>query len=336
MTIRAKDIASMLNISPSTVSLVLNNKPGISEETRIQVIEKINELGCGYILKKPPKAGRNICFAVYVRTGEMIGESPFFAIFMEGLSDRVSENGYNLIFSRIDKTLSLRSNLDQIKSSNSDGLIILATEMLLDDLADIKTLGLPFILLDNHFYGEDIDSISINNDQGTYTAVKYLVGLGHKNIGYVKSKVFINSFQERFEGYKKALSAFNLEVNENNIYPVGYSEEASFADMKSFLDKSRNIPTALMSDNDMLAFGAIRALKQKGYKIPRDISVFGFDDRPICLLSDPKISTIHVPTNIFGTLAVDLLIERIENRRTESLEIEVSTKLIERNSSRMQ
>lgn len=331
MTLKAKDIAEMLGISAATISMVLNNKPGISDVRRAQVIEKINELGCGDMIKKKSLTGRNLGFVVYKRHGRMIGESPFYSLFLDGINDSVLKHGYNLMYIQVDKS-STDDPIQRIKSNNCDGLIILATEMLEDDLELFKNLKIPFIILDNYFVSEYVDSVTINNEQGTYIAVKHLRDMGHTKIGYLQSKVFINSFGNRIKGFFKALKKFNLEKVPDFIFPVGYSEEEAYIDMKKYLQEKKTMPTALMADNDILAFGAMRALKEYGYKIPEDISIVGFDDRPICLLTDPKLSTVNVPKNTFGILAVDLLVDHLKHPQKEPLRIEIQTHIIKRDS----
>lgn len=329
---KAKNVAKMLGISPSTVSMVLNNKPGISERRRAQILGKIRELGYDSLLNKTASISQTIGFVVYKSFGDIVNESPFFSLIMEGISKQVGQYDYSLMCIHITKDIPFDEKVEQINSSNCQGLIVFATEAFQDDLLFLKAAGLPFVLLDNYFVLEDIDTVSINNEQGVYKSVSYLAELGHRRIGYIQSKTIINSFTERIESFYRAMTDLGLDVPEKYIYRLAYSEMDSAADMKKILDNTIEMPSALIADNDLLAFGAMKALRDSGYRVPEDISIIGFDDRPICMYSNPPLSTIAVPKGIFGPVAVDILFDRINNKRKMSIKLEVGVELIERGS----
>jgi len=333
MNLKAKDIAQMLGISPATVSMVLNNKAGISEERRLQIINKINELGCGQMLKKNTTRTKNLGFVVYKHHGDIISESPFFSLIIEGVNEQARKCGYTVMLIHLSRETPINQQIDQILKNECEGLVVFATEMSVDDLQIIKEIGLPFVLIDNHFVDEDVDAVCINNRQGIYKAVKHLVELGHKKIGYVQSKIQIISFQERFDVFCQTMRSFNLDVSDQYIYRISYSEEGSYRDMKRILSENKELPTAIVADNDLLAIGAMRAIKEYGFSVPQDISIVGFDDRPVCLCSEPQLTTISVSKDIFGPLAIDLLISRIENSKKTYLTVEIGVDLIERGST---
>lgn len=337
MSLKAKDLAELLGISPATVSLVLNNKPGISEATREKVINKIHELGYSNLLNRITSNGKNIGFIIYKRHGHIISESPFFSLIIESIDNTAKKYGYNLMVMHVDKTKFIEQDLERIKNSECEGLIIFATEMLKEDLEFFKDIQIPFILLDNCIIDEPIDSVSINNAYGTLEAVKHFVTNGHRKIGYLQSKIFINSFDERKRGFFSALNRFGIQTSEKYIFEVGYPEEMAYQDFKEILNNTKDIPTALFADNDLIAYGTIRALKEFGYRVPEDVSIIGFDDRPICLFVEPKLTTVNVPKDLFGSTVVETLISRLESislgKELESfIRTEIGTQLIERDS----
>jgi len=333
MSLKAKDIAKILDISPSTVSMVLNNKPGISDNRRQQIIKKINELGCGHLLKKIGTAsGKNIGFVVYKTIGVIIDESPFFSLIIEGVNVQARKYGYNLMMIHIDRNMLVDECVKQVRDCHCDGLIIFGVEMFSADVALFRNIGLPFVIVDNYFVDEDVDTVSINNKQGVRKSVKHLTELGHRKIGYIKSNEIINSFSERYETYLGILRELGLEFDERYVFPLQYSENGSYLDMKRFLDEGRKLPSALVADNDLLAFSAMKAIQESGYRIPDDVSIIGFDDRPICLLSDPQMTTVLVPKDSFGPASVDLLVSRFENPQKNCFRIEIGVELIQRGS----
>jgi len=332
MALKAKDIAEMIGVSTATVSLVLNNKPGVSDKRRAEIIRKIKELDCGYLLNDNMIDNGNIGFVVYKREGSIIDESPFFTYILEGITDTARKYGYTLNFVYINKKMTLEEQKYQIESAKSNGLIVFAVEMFYDDLLVFKQLGLPFVILDNFFQENDVDAVAINNSQGVAKAVLHLCDMGHERIGYIKSKVVINSFKERYTAFKRALRHKGLTFDKNNIIEVGYSESEVKKDTMAYIEKKESLPTAFFAENDLIACSAVQAFKEGGLRVPEDVSVIGFDDRPICTMIEPQLTTIEVPKHILGPEVVELLVAKMEQGREYSMKIEVGTKLVIRES----
>ena len=328
----AKDIANLLGVSQATVSMVLNNKPGVSVARRNEIIDKINELGCNHLLKKNGASLRSLGFVVYKRQGDIVDESPFFSYIIEGVNTQATKYGYQLVMIYINKSMAVQEQVEQILINGCDGLIVFATEMFNDDLLVFKQLNLPYVLLDNYFVFENINTVCIDNQKGIHKAVNYLVEKGHKHIGYLQSKVSINSFQERFNTFHKLMQDYGHPTFSQFVFQIGYSEQQSYQDMKDILLRGADLPTALLSDNDWLAFGAMRALLEQGVRIPEDISIIGFDDRSICLNTKPQLTTIAIPKDIFGPKAIDLLVESLQPPSKQAVTILLSVNLIERGS----
>ncbi len=146
---------------------------------------------------------------------------------------------------------------------------------------------------------------------GTYQAVEYLCQMGHSKIGYLQSSTTIQSFAERESGYRTALNLPGLELDPKYIYQLPYTEEGSYQEFRLLLGKKIELPTALVTDDDTIASGIMKALSDKGYKIPEDITIVGFNDRPSCEISTPKLTSIHFSRYSFGLESVDFLIKII-------------------------
>lgn len=333
-----KEIAEKLGVSPATFSLAINNKPGVSEKTRNQIVSQLKELGYSHLIKDSNiLLEDNISFVVYKRDGAILDRTPFFLLLMEALSSSSRVFGYNIIFTTIDRRKPLAQQIDNLNSTNVKGAIIFATEMFDDDIEAFSTLKIPHVILDNDFTTKEIDSVAINNALGTFQIVEHLVNSGHKKIGYLSSKSIINSFIERKSGFISALKHFNIDFDEKYHFSINFCEEGSYRDFKKILDTNPELPTAFFTDDDTIAAGVIMALNEKGYKIPEDISIIGFDDRPLCERVSPPLSSVRVPRYLFGSYAVELLVKKIRactdlSSEYTSIKLRVGTKLIIRNS----
>jgi DNA-binding LacI/PurR family transcriptional regulator len=336
MPLRIKDIADELGISPATVSLVLNNKPGIGDETRQRVLKFVEEKGYSTnLLSKPAlKNNRNIRFVIYKKHGKVVSETPFFSKLMEGIDKEAREEGYNVLVSYINEIDNTHMDVLRIlEESSLDGILLLATEMENVDIEPFRQLALPMVLLDSNFESErQVDIVIINNRQGTYEAVKHLTEYGHTEIGYLHSSVWINNFDERKTGFMNALNSFGLKFNKRYLLELEPTMEGAYSDVLKYLESNITLPSAFFADNDIIAFGAIKAMREKGINIPQDVSIIGFDDMPFCEMIEPALTTLRVYKQRMGRIAVKRLIEKIEHNPEEVIRIEVNTELIERKS----
>jgi LacI family transcriptional regulator len=336
MPLRIKDIADELGISPATVSLVLNNKPGISEETRQKILKLVEEKGyTTNLLSKPAfKNNRNIRFVIYKKHGKVVSETPFFSELMEGIDKEAREEGYNVLVSYMNENDNTKMDvLRVLEETSPDGILLLATEMDKEDIEPFKQLFLPMVLLDSHIEHErQLDIVIINNQQGTYEAVKYLVDQGHTEIGYLHSSVWIHNFDERKSGFLNALGSCDLKFNKRNLVEIEPTMEGAYNDVLKYLQSNTPLPSAFFADNDIIAFGAIKAMREQGINIPQDVSIIGFDDMPFCEMIDPPLTTLRVYKQRMGRIAVKRLIEKIEHNPEEVIQVEVNTELVERKS----
>lgn len=317
-----KELAKMLNVSEATFSLIINNRPGISEKTRSRVINELNALGYGSLIKSASsvktktefnQSAKNIGFIVYKKHGEVVSDSPFFLLLLENIDRYVHSCGYNLLVRMISANSDIEQQIEDLNGANLSGIIIFATEMIAEDMLYFKSFSKSIVILDNDFTHLDYDSVVINNNLGTHQAIKYLFNLGHRKIGYLQSKTLINSFIERGMGYKQAMKTFGLELDKKHHFKLSYAEDKSYQEFCEIIENTNEYPTAFVSDDDTITFGAIRAVREKAPHLLDQISFMGFNDRPICELSVPKITSIVVPKDTFGVITARTLIERLED-----------------------
>lgn len=336
-----KEIAQKLGISPAALSLIINHKPGVSDATRASILTRLQEMGCDYLIKKTPAAApsSNLCFIIYKRHGEILDLHPFFLLLMENIETHARAHGYNILLCTIDKRRPMEPQIQHVNELDSQGAIIFATEMMDEDMDAFQNLNVPIVALDNDFTRLTCNTIAINNQMGTFQAVEHLVKTGHSRIGYLKSNIRISSFEERQQGYENSLAYFNLSFAPADILEVHYTEEGSYRDIRNYLDAkpSADLPEAFVTDDDTIAVGALRAFSEHGYRIPEDISIIGFNDRPTCEVTVPPLSSVNVSKHALAVEAVDELLRLIQNQEnitpeTRSRKIRIGTKLIIRES----
>ena len=335
-----REIAQKLGISPAALSLIINHKPGVSDSTRDRVLTELQEMGCDNLIKKAPAVpSNNLCFIIYKRHGEVLDLHPFFLLLMESIETRARSYGYNILLCNLDKRKSMEPQLAHLEELDCQGAIVFATEMEDEDMELLQELPIPMVALDNDFSRLSCNSVSINNQMGTFQAVEYLVRMGHRRIGYLKSLIRINSFKERQIGYEDALTHFGLSFSDGHILNVHYSEEESYRDIRQFFEShpSYDIPDAFVCDDDTMASGALRAFSEHGYKVPGDISIIGFNDRPNCEVTTPPLTSINVSKQGLAEESVDELMRMIQNpdkstQESRSRKIRIGTKLTVRES----
>lgn len=334
MVSRIKDIAKSLNVSTATVSLVLNNKPGVGAETRERVLHYISENGLNINTRKYTLNNKNVGFFIYKRHGKVVSDTPFFSQVIEGIEAEARKFGYNLsitYFKAEEETEQLSRYLSQ---NQPEGVVILATEMDRKDLAVFERMQIPAVYLDNEFEEEHVDSIFIGNERGSREAVEHLIAMGHRDVGYLHSAVHISNFDYRQKGYRRALEENGIAVNDENIFLLDSTIEGAYADMRRLLRSGVKLPSAVFADNDIIAVGAMKAMKEFGLRIPEEVSIIGFDDMPYCDLADPLLSTVHVSKKYMGRIAMHKLIERVQSRTKNDsyVKTEVGTELVLRRS----
>ncbi len=315
--LKNKDIAEMLGISVTAVSLAINNRPGVSEETRQKVLALIHENAGKSIQTNSgeKKPGGSFLLSIHKKHGEVIIDKPFFSDLIETIQQEAMKRSYMLTLSHFMPGQDIQEYIDYIAGLPVNGVILMATEMSADDLAYYQKLQIPIVLLDGTFDLAEMDSVALDNQTSILRAVDYAYRLGHRDIGYLKSNVFINNFGHRFDGFLKGIREYHLEQYHHPVIELPCSIEAAYNEMKSFLDNRSDdfvMPSLFLSDLDYIALGASQALKEAGFGIPDDISVIGYDDVTACEVFEPPLTTIRVNRTDIGRLAVMRLIDKME------------------------
>ncbi|EEG73699.1 HTH-type transcriptional regulator DegA [[Clostridium] hylemonae DSM 15053] len=328
MKYKAKDIARELGVSPATVSLVLNNKPGVGEEKREEILKKIIELDCEYLLKDGGVKRGDIGFVIYKCGGAIVDEYPFFNYLSESLNKAIERNNYTMTMMYLDKSMPLNERYLALENFRYAGYIVYAVEMYPEDMEIFSKLNVPCVFIDNPFPTLAVDTVTVDNYLGIYQGFEYLYQMGHREFGYIKSKVPILCFEERMQAFEDCLRRRGLTFDTERIMEVGYMESETERDVGRYLDGHSKLPTAFLADNDLLACRAVQAMKRREIKVPDQVSIVGFDNRPICSFTDPKVTTVQLSGDEMGEMAVEMLMEKMSNKRKHTVKYKLGTKLI--------
>jgi len=321
-------IAKLAGVSTATVSKILNGKDqAISEATRQKVLEIIEKEG--YI----PNA---IAKSLKVKNTKTIGlilpdvMNPFFSEMARGVEDSADRLGYSVILCNTDNKAEKENKYFQVlQSKRVDGIIISAVESKNDFFFNNNVT--PIVLMDRDIETDKpVGKIKIDNVRCTYDATTFLITKGCKNIGFISSDTLNALSEDRLKGYIKALEDNNMPYSNDVVYLKDYSVETGYFGAISLIEKSKI--DGICCGNDLIAIGAIKALKEKGINVPKDVKVIGLDDIFICGYIDPPLTTIRQPVYDMGREAVNLLIDMIEKRESNLLRV-LDHKLIERMST---
>ena len=333
MKIRIRDLAKVAGVSPATVSNALNSRAGVSPQTQLSIRKLAQEMG--YHHEGSNGKRKSIRFVIFKCHGLVVMDTPFFSELIEGVEHECYANGMDLMISHIRKNQDpdYKERIQSIVSQSDDPILLLATEMQKSDLDLFRSTKAPILLLDSYFKHEPFDCVVMNNTEAGYLATKHLIDAGHKSIGLITSSLPFNNMDFRRLGYLDALSEAGLLSGEDLIWRVRPTVDGAYEDMDKLLSSGTKPAPAFFATNDIIAAGCVRALKKAGYAIPRDISIIGMDDLPICQVSSPPLSTIRVFKDEMGRAAVNRLVQiasKDASGYTQKTEIDV--KLIERAS----
>ena len=336
MPISVRKLAQLLGVSPASVSLALNGKPGVSEETREKILAAALQHGLKPV--SAPAAVRrssDITLAVYRKHGSICGDTEFFSAVIEGMNAEACRRGFRLHVTYIYSDAWEDRQLEELRRSGAAGCVLLATEMQQEDIQKFDDFPLPLVVLDSFFPGRSGAYVTIDNFEGARMAVRHLLSRGHRRIGHMASAVPISNFSERKQGLLAALSEYPEATLQS--FPVGTTPEQAYSDMSAHLRRRpfnpALYPTAFFADNDIIAVSCIRAFREWGVRIPEDISVIGFDDVPLSCVTSPRLSTVRVEKETLGRLAITLLRDRMDNPAASApVKLSVGTSLCLRES----
>ena len=330
--IRLKDVATLAGVSEATVSRVMNRKDGVAPATKAEVLRVLAELGYEPPgLHDAPRAGS---------IGLIVPElgNPVFPALAQALEARLLASGYLSILCCASRATATEDDyVETLVRQSAAGIIIVSgrhadiggDHTIYHDLVD---RGMPLVLVNGQVPGSNIPTVSTDDRTATIAAYNHLAALGHERIGLLIGPLCYVPVVRKVEGFRAAAAnaGVGADVAERRISESMYSVEGGYAGAQDLLDAG---VTAIVAASDMMALGAIRAVRERGLDVPDDVSVVGYDDTDLMRFTDPPLTTVRQPVLQIAELAASLLIAQITGQRVEQQEFLVHGELIGRSSA---
>jgi LacI family transcriptional regulator len=298
-----------------TVSRVINSSPSVSSSTRSRVEQSIVELG--YV---PSRLARGLSAQ---RTGTLAlivpdVANPFFTLIVRGSEDVARRAGYRLLLCDTRADLDTeREVIQELIAHRVEGILIApVSDRSREHLRRLARFGVPFVLVDRTIPGVDADTVLGDSAGGAQHLVEHLIALGHRRIGMITESGAVSTARDRRRGYEAALAAAGLEADTALVVEGTVDPDGGRAGMRRLLALEQP-PTAVFTVNNLVALGAIEAVRESGREVPDDVALVCFDDIEYASRLHPFLTVMEQPAETFGTLGTQLLLERIEGRAPE-------------------
>ena len=328
-----KDIAQQSGVSLSTVSLVLNGNPRISEATRAKVHKTMARLGY-----QPNRMARALAWR-HTRTLAVLMPQlkhgfadVYFGEIVSGIYDKACRLGYKILL-EVARTEFIESKeyLQLFDQKFVDGILFIGANYRHRFIEDFADGSRPMLMVNNYSKEFDLNYVVSNYRYGAWQATQHLVRLGHQRIGFITGGQHeIQTSQDIFESFQEVLAERNIPLDQNLVVDGWLTEEGGMKATEQLLRHEPQL-TAIFALNDKMALGAIKKLNELGLRIPQDIAVVGFDDIPQASFSIPGLTTVHQPLYEIGKQSCERLIELI-HRRTDRVQEVVPIYLVVRES----
>lgn len=327
------DVAARAGVSRTTVSFVLNGRRDVSipEETRRRVEEAARELGYhSHGAARALAGGASQTIGLVLRQSpEQVAADALLAETLWGIGSEVHKGGYRVLVEPLSPDGGRYSDL--VLSQRVDGLIVSGPRTDDEELAALVADDYP-IILQGSLPSLGAPSVDVDNRAGAATAVAHLAGLGHRRIGLVtNAPLAYTAAEDRLAGYRDALEAARIEFSGELVVEGAFDAWSGVVAMRRLLDRAPDL-TAVFVASDIVAFGALRALREAGRRVPADVSVVGFDDIPLARHFDPPLTTVHLPARALGAAAGRALVDRLAGN-LHSARMLLATEMVVREST---
>lgn len=327
-----KEVAKEAQVSPATVSRVLNQSTGVSDSLRERVMQAMEKLDY-----RPSLVARSLRMQRTNTIAVMVPQldQPFFSKLTFAIQQALFTHDYHtLTCSTMEDITTELSTVEMLLGLRVDGVIAVPTSSQPDSINALVEAGTAVVLVDRDLPTiRPIDRVQSDNFTGGYIGMAYLLQLGHRRIGLIGGQMYINSFSNRIAGINAAIAeygggavGYSVMTGHTAQFDIGYHAGKD-------LLKREDPPTALFALTDAAAVGAMHAAHEMGFDVPSDVSVMGFDNIPLATLIKPSLSTVGQPIEDIANYAAGLLIKRMNNKDAEPQTITVQTELLPRGST---
>jgi len=302
-----EEVARLAGVSRSTVSRVINNQPNVRPQTRERVWQAIRKSGY-----QPHAVARSlvtnrtqIIGLVTPETVTTLFVDPFFPLLLRGATEACNTHQYQLMLSLFTGPADQQEMYQRVlRNGYLDGVIVASTS--LDDrlIPNLLRDRIPFVSV-GRYPNERVHYVDVDNVGGARIAVEHLIRLGHRRIATITGRLDMIAGEDRLSGYRQALEARRIPVEEELIVKGDFTESTGMVSMQRLLAVS---PSAVFVASDAMAIGALKALHQAGRRVPEDIALVSFDDIPIAAAVEPALTTVRQPIRRLGAMAVEVLV----------------------------
>jgi LacI family transcriptional regulator len=327
------DISRALNISASTVSRGLNNSSQVRKEVRRKIIQVANKMGY-----QPNKFASSLRLKRTRSLGVVIPriDSHFMSTVISGMETVAKQEGYQLLISQSEESASLEAeNIQALYKGRVDGFLVSLTckTKNLEHFQNVFRKDIPIVFFDRVFCQCNCICIVIDNFKAGYDATQHLIDQGCRKIVCVTGNLNRNVYNDRFRGFRLALSDNSVPYDESLLIVTNLSDSSGEMILRE-LEKHEAMPDGIFTANDSSAVSAICELKKAGYRVPEDIAVVGFNDDPVSRVVEPNLTTVHYPGREMGEIAASTMIKILEGTQYEKVNtIILNSELIVRQSS---
>lgn len=327
MKITLRDIAARTGYSVNTVSHALAGKTDISEQTRAEIARVAAEMG--YIRNTAAsslRSGRSRTIALILPDAA----NPHFIIVFRGIEAFFRKKGYTVFVLNTDEDPAIENAaIRAALAQNADGILLCPAIGDGDNIAYLRSTGVPFCLIGRKVEGQEADFVVCDDEEGGYLAAMHLYEAGHRTLAFFNGDPRISGSRERLAGCRRALAEKGLSLPDDLVLSLSVKAGQNRTRMRTFLEDHPNV-TALIAFSDLLAFEAVCVLEEMGRSVPRDLSIVGFDNICTDFPLSPPLSSISVSKKAMATVSAELLWERIEGNAPTDSRIILPTKLIGR------
>jgi LacI family transcriptional regulator, repressor for deo operon, udp, cdd, tsx, nupC, and nupG len=330
MRARLSDIAHQADVSEATVSRVLNDRPGVSAETRQAVLTALDVLG----YERPARLRKRSAGLVGLVVPEL--DNPIFPAFAQVIESNLAQSGYTpVLCTQTPGGVTEDEYVEMLLDRQVSG-IVFVSGLHADTAADheryrkLIARPLPIVLVNGYVSGVDAPFVSCDDREAGELGVAHLVALGHRRIGLISGPNRFMPVQRKTAGYRAAMERLMGAVDEDLVSLSLFGVEGGQAAAARLLDRG---VTGIVCGSDLMALGAIRAARQRGLSVPEDLSVVGYDDSPLIAFTDPPLTTLRQPVNAMAVAAVRALIDEIHGHATHRSEYVFRPELVVRSST---
>jgi DNA-binding LacI/PurR family transcriptional regulator len=305
-----KQIAAMAGVSLGTVSHVLNGTAVVRERLRKQVMDAVDRLAY-----QPSELARGLRRVKTNIVGMIIPDitNPFFPAVVRGAEDVAFANGYRLMLCNTDNDHTKEiAHLNELRTYLPAGLIVIPSHLsdLTQQAESYRKAGTAVVCIDRLPKEWKGDTVTVANAQGAFVATKYLIELGHRRLATITGPLQLANAQERLAGFKRAVRGAKITLKPEYVQRTTFDREGGHVKTRLLLNLVPR-PTAIFAANDMIALGALRAVREAGLRCPEDISILGFDDLEFAEMTNPSLSSVRQSGYQLGATAAGILLARV-------------------------